>query len=261
MNKPQNTPDGSGSLNRAAIIMTTIARGSNKGSLLTEIVNRTGLPRTTVVRTLAMLNDLGWIVKDEHSGRFNLGMDLAAMGYNAISRNPIERVAATQLSQLADELNQVVYLSVRVGLDMVCIGRYEGEAVIQVGRGGPGLRGPLGMTQSCFGIFSALSEQEVNEIIEANMKRYHKVEGFDEIGFRQSISDTFEKGYGSFSNVILDRAMSGLGVPIRDLSGYPVAGIGTTFISDWLSEHQKHDYVKLMREVAVSIERDLFTRL
>ncbi|WP_330111090.1 IclR family transcriptional regulator [Methylophaga thalassica] len=258
MNKSRNIPDGSGSLNRATIIMTTIARGLNKGSLLTEIISRTGLPRTTVVRTLTMLGELGWVVKDEQSGRFNLGMDLAAMGYSAISRNPIERVAATQLSQLADELNQVVYLSVRSGLDMVCIGRYEGEAVIQVGRGGPGLRGPLGMTQSCFGIFSALPVKEVNEIIEANMKRYHKVEGFDEIGFRQSITETCGRGYGSFSNVILDRAMSGLGVPIRDLSGYPVAGIGTTFISDWLSEQQQRDHVKLMRAAAIRIERNLF---
>lgn len=239
--------------------MTTIARSSSKGSLLTEIVNRTGLPRTTVVRTLTILDELGWVVKDKSTGRFNLGMDLAAMGYSAISRNPIERVATTELSKLADELNQVVYLSVRSGLDMVCIGRYEGDTVIQVGRGGPGLRGPLGMTQSCFGIFSALPEKEVNEIIEANMKRYHKVEGFDEIGFRQSITDTFEKGYGSFSNVILDRAMSGLGVPIKDPSGYPVAGIGTTFISDWLSEQQQRANISLMRVAANQIEASLFS--
>lgn len=259
MNKDKKSSAGSGSLNRAAIVMTTIARGSNTGSLLTEIVNRTGLPRTTVVRTLTMLDELGWIVKDEHSGRFNLGMDLAAMGYSAISRNPIERVAATQLSQLANELNQVVYLSVRSGLDMVCIGRYEGEAVIQVGRGGPGLRGPLGMTQSCFGIFSALPEQEVSEIIEANMKRYHKVEGFDEIGFRQCIAETFKCGYGNYSNVILDRKMGGLGVPIKDPSGYPVAGIGTTFVSDWLMQDERLHCINLMRKVATNIESSLFS--
>ncbi|WP_417499801.1 IclR family transcriptional regulator [Methylophaga sp.] len=258
MNQHRKTPESSGSLNRAAIIMTTITRGPSKGSLLTEIVNKTQLPRTTVVRTLTMLNELGWVVKDEQSGRFNLGMDLAAIGYSAISRNPIERVAATLLSELADELNQVVYLSVRTGLDMVCIGRYEGETVIQVGRGGPGLRGPLGMTQSCFGIFAALPQAQVNEIIEANMRRYHKIEGFDEIGFRKSITNTFESGYGIYSNVILDRAMSGLGVPIIDLSGFPIAGIGTTFISDWLSDQQKGDCVKLMREAAMKISQKLF---
>lgn len=241
--------------------MATISRGSKKGSLLTELVNRTGLPRTTVVRTLNMLDELGWVIKDKQTGRFNLGMDLAAIGYSAISCNPIERVADTELSKLADELNQVVYLSVRTGLDMVCIGRYEGKAVIQVGRGGPGLRGPLGMTQSCFGIFSALSEQEVSEIIEANMKRYHKVEGFDETGFRKSIAETIKKGFGSFSNVVLDRAMSGLGVPITDPSGYPVAGIGTTFISNWLSEEQQLDCVDMMRKSARQIELKLFQRL
>lgn len=247
-----------GSLNRAAVILTTIARGSSKGSLLTELIARTGLPRTTVVRTLDALQGLGWVERDTQTSRFNLDVNLAALGYSAISRKPLERLAATELSKLAENLNQVVYLAIRSGLDMVCIGRYEGKSVIQVGRGGPGLRGPFGMTQSCMGIMACLPEQEVYEIIEANMARYHRVEGFDELGFRQTVSEALKNGYGTYDNIILDRTTSGLGVAIKDLSGYPIAGIGTTFISEWLDEGQRLNCLTELKSSAARIEKLLF---
>lgn len=247
-----------GSLNRAVVIMTTIARGSSKGSLLTELIARTGLPRTTVVRTLEALQNLGWVVKNPETSRFNLGVDLAGLGYSAISRNPLERTAATELSKLAEKLNQVVYLAIRSGLDMVCIGRYESKSDIQIGRGGIGLRGPFGMTQGCMGIMACLPDQEVHEIIEANMSRYHRVEGFDELGFRKTVSEALKNGYGTYDNIILDRTTSGLGVAIKDPSGYPLAGIGTTFITGWLNEEQRLKCLAELQNSASRIEKQLF---
>ena len=84
-----------GSLNRAVILLTAIARGSSKGSLLTELVARTALPRPTIHRVLDTLMELGWVERDPQTQRFNLGPDLAALGYSAISRHPIERIAAS----------------------------------------------------------------------------------------------------------------------------------------------------------------------
>ena len=78
---------------------------------------------------------MGWVERDAQTARYNLGSDLAALGYSAICRHPIERVADTALSALAERLEQAVYLTVRSGLDMVCIGRYESQSPIQIGRG------------------------------------------------------------------------------------------------------------------------------
>jgi len=51
------------------------------------------------------------------------------------------------------------------------------------------------MTQGCMGIMACLPEREVHEIIEANMSRYHRVEGFDERGFRKTVSEALKNGY------------------------------------------------------------------
>lgn len=246
-----------GSLNRAVILLRAIAQGSRRGSLLTELVAKTSLPRPTIHRVLDMLMDLDWVTRDEETARFNLSMGLAALGYSAISRNPIERVAATHLSALAEKLDQVVYLNVRSGLDTVCIGRYESESQIQVGKGRIGQRGPFGISPSCMAMLTSLPEAEVERIIGINLSRYHRIEGFDETGFRNAVSEAMRNGYGTYDGIILDRTTSGLGVAICDATGYPIAGIGTTYITGWLGEAQWKNCLASLQQTAQMISNDL----
>lgn len=258
MNTRQRHDTAAGSLNRALILLTTIARGSRQGSSLSDLVARSGLPRPTIHRILDRLIGIGWIIRNADNGRFNLGIDLAALGYSAISRHPIERVAATELSALAATLKQVVYLGIRSGLDMVCIGRYETGAEVQVGRGWVGMRGPFGMTPACMGMFARLPADEVAAVVRTNMSRYHRIQGFDESHFHQDVAESLQTGNGIYHNILLDRTTSGLGMAICDPSGYPIAGIGTTFITDWLNEEQQQQCLLALKQTATHIARDLF---
>lgn len=242
-----------GSLNRAAKLLEAIAAGSRQGSALTELVAKTGLPRPTIHRILDMLISHGWVTRDETTARFNLAIGLAALGYSAICRNPIERIASTHLSQLAEQLNQMVYLGVRAGLDMVCIGRYESSAQVQVGRGWVGMRGPLGMTPSCLAIMAKLPSAEIEAIIENNLSRYHRIEGFDETGFRRTLDAAIRDGYSTYDGIILDRSTNAFGVAICDASGYPIAAISTTYISGWLDEAGRQHCLSLLQSTAKAI--------
>ncbi len=250
-----------GSLNRSSILINAIARGSRKGSLLTELVSRTSLPRPTIHRVLDMLIEIGWVIRDEYTSRFKLGLDLAGIGYTAITHNPLERIANLELGKLAEDVNQIIYLGVRSGLDMVCIGKYESQAQIMVGKGWVGMRGPLGMSPSCMGMFSKMPQDEVQEIIKANIARYYRIEGFDELGFRSSFEESNKKGYGIYSNILLDRTTSGLGVAIVDNFGYPIASIGTTYITNWLSEEQKKHCIDKLMAASAAISSSLFVNL
>jgi len=257
--KPAAVPTmPAGSLNRAVMLLTAIARGSRKGSLLTELVARTDLPRPTIHRVLDTLIEVGWVQRDEQSSRFLLGRDLAGMGYSAISHHPIERVAHTELSALAERLRQTVYINIRSGLDTVCIGRHDSQSQIQIGKGHAGLRMPFGVSQNCLAMFSHLSQEEVRQVIEINMSRYHRIEGFDENGYHQAVANALTNGYGTFDNIILDRTTSGFGVAICDMVGYSVAAIGTTYISGWLSEEQQRSCLQQLRDAARNIELSLF---
>lgn len=255
-NATLTTPPGS--LNRSVLLLNAIALGSRKGSSLSELVARTALPRPTIHRVLDALMDIGWVVRNPETARFNLGSNLAALGYTAISRNPLERIATTELSQLANTIDQVVYLGIRSDFDMVCIGRYESQSQIQIGKGWLGMRGPLGMTPSCLAMLAHLPREEVEEIVSANLSRYHRIEGFDERGFRRTLEEAIRNGYSTYDDIILDRTTSGLGVAILDPAGYPIAGIGTTYLSGWLTEEQKMGRIRALKNTAEKIAIKLF---
>lgn len=248
-----------GSLNRATILLKTIAQGSTKGSSLSELVAKTSIPRPTIHRVMNSLIELGWVVRDKKSSRFNLGLALAALGYSAIARNPLEQIASATLSTLALNLNQVVYINIRVGMDMVCLGRYEGNSEIQIGKGFVSMRGPFGMSPGCMGMFSCMPENEVREIVEANMSRYHRSQGFDELGFQKNLIHAIKNDYGIYGDILLDRTTCGLGVGICGPSGYPIAGIGTTFITGWLDEKKQLECVMQLKQAALGINSRLFS--
>lgn len=144
---------------------------------------------------------------------------------------------------------------------MVCIGRYDSQSQIMVGRGWVGMRGPLGMSQSCMAMFAKMPIYEVQEIVKTNMPRYHRIEGFDELGFHQTLNEAMKAGYGTYDNIVLDRTTSGLGVAIVDTSGYPVASIGTTYITGWLPEDQKQVCLEQLYIASANISSNLFGHL
>ncbi|MBA3696368.1 MAG: hypothetical protein H0W85_06335 [Methylotenera sp.] len=56
----------------------------------------------------------------------------------------------------------------------------------------------------------------------------------------------------------MDRTTSGFGVAIVDNSGYPIATIGTTYITGWLSEEQKKSCLDKLNQAATNISKALF---
>ncbi len=255
----ERVTSSAGSLNRATLLLRVIAQGPSKGCSLSELVAKTEIPRPTIHRVMNSLISIGWVIRDEETTRFNLGLDLAALGYSAIARNPLELIASSVLSELAVKLNQVVYMNIRLGMDMVCLGRYESSSDIQVGRGFVSMRGPFGMSPGCMGMFSHMPENEVQEIVKANLSQYHRIQGFDETGFQKNLTESIKNGYGVYGDILLDRTTSGLGVGICDPSGYPIAGIGTTFITGWLDKEKQDACVAQLKQAASEISKRLFS--
>ena len=46
-------------------------------------------------------------------------------------------------------------------------------------------------------MFAHMPPAEVEAIVAANMSRYHRIEGFDEAGFRRTLDAALRNGYGT----------------------------------------------------------------
>jgi DNA-binding IclR family transcriptional regulator len=246
-----------GSLNRAVLLLRAIARGGEAGASLTDLVAWTELPRSTIHRVLALLDEAGWVERDAATRRFHLGAEFALFGIVAAARHPIERRAATELAALAREIGQTIYLIVRSGLDGVCAARHESASTIQTLVLKPGSHVPLGWGAGSMAILAALPEAEAGAVIAANKKRYAAMKSFDEASFRKAVAGAREQGFASHDGLFM-RGLSGIGVPVRDPSSYPVAAISTAFVSDWLDGEQRLRCAKRLSETAKRVAGQLF---
>ncbi len=256
---PQTSPHSlaGGSLNRAVLLLRAVARGGAAGAALTELVTWTDLPRSTIHRVLAMLHEIGWVERDANTRRFFLGAEFVPLGIVATSRYPLERQAATELAILARETGQTIYLMVRSGLDGVCAARHESGSPIQTLVLKPGSHVPLGWGAGSMAILAALPESEAAEVAARNRERFTQMRSFDESAFAEAVGKARERGFASHDGLFA-RGMSGIGVPVRDPSSYPVAAISTAFVSEWLDEEQRLRCAQRLNETARRIAMRAF---
>ncbi len=246
-----------GSLRRAAPLVRAIAQDAAAGASISELLDRTGLPRPTVYRVLDTLADVGWIERDETNRRYYLGREMIALGAAAAARHPIERVAAPALAKLTAEIGQTTYLIVRSAYDAVCVARHESRAAVQALVLKVGGRVPMGRGSSTIAMMAAMPQAEAEDLIAHNRARYRvSVPPVDEAAVRRQLAEARRRGYASHDGMFVP-GMSGIAVAIRDPAGQAIAGVSTAFVTQWLNEKQRADCARHLAATATDIAERL----
>jgi len=250
--------DPVGSLHRAVQLMRAVAHGRAAGASLKDLVTATLLPRPTIHRVTQMLIDVGWLERDRDNRRFYLGREIHGFGLVAALRHPIERLAAAELARLAHETGQTIYMLARAGDDTVCVARHESTARIQTLVLQVGSREPLGIGAGSMALLAALPPQEAEQAFTRNLARYRRHERFDEPSFRRALAEARGRGFASHDGLFI-RGVSGIGVAVRDESGYPLAALSTAFVTDWLDGTQRESLARRMETGAAAIAGSLLS--
>ncbi|HUF98853.1 MAG TPA: IclR family transcriptional regulator [Ilumatobacter sp.] len=108
---------GVGVLDKSVLVMRSVASAPMN---LNELQAATGLPRATAHRLAAALVQHGLLRRDPE-GRFDLGLDLAALGRVAASRFPLGARSLPALRALRDDTGESVQLFVVEGDRRRCV--------------------------------------------------------------------------------------------------------------------------------------------
>ena len=108
-------------LARAATILRLLAADSSGGLTLSELVARSGLPRTTVHRIRGALEHEDFIATDALTGRLHLGAGIVRL---AMAKRDLPTVVGPCLEQLSRELNETVDLGVLYGMNVLFIAQH-----------------------------------------------------------------------------------------------------------------------------------------
>ncbi|MFC4276190.1 IclR family transcriptional regulator [Achromobacter aloeverae] len=167
----EDTPAGAQTVRRALAILRLVACGQERGVRLIDLVRMSGLNRPTVHRLLKTLLQEGAVEQDAQTRRYLIGPEISLLGLARTRRFPLATLADPYLAELADQVGDTVFLSIRHGPDSICIGRRTGHHPIQVLSIEVGVRRPLGVGVSGVALLACMPEPEGKALVQANTAR------------------------------------------------------------------------------------------
>ena len=158
-------------IDRALGVLELIS-SENRSLTLGEFSNGLKLPKSTVLRLLAVLERHGFVAKDTRVGSYGLGLKLYELGNKAVAQVDLKKKAHPHLERLVTSLEETANLSVLQGASAVVLDRLEPARALRV----PvivGERLSHSLHASAIGkiLLASLSDKEVKDLVSSSRMR------------------------------------------------------------------------------------------
>lgn len=224
------TPSGAQSLARAFLLLRVVARSGSTGATLGELAGAAKLARPTAHRLLKMLVAEGMLEQDFQARRYRMGP--LAFEFGLLAPPPTRLIEACHpaLKRIAMETEDTVYLTMRSGIDGVCIARIEASYPIRALTIDVGGRRPLGVGAAGLAMLAALSPEEAEATLLRNTGDFQRYGGLTEHEVRENMAEARQTGFG-YSVERITPGVSGIGIAVPALSAPPHVGVSVASIT------------------------------
>jgi DNA-binding IclR family transcriptional regulator len=251
----QQPRPGAQAIRRALAVLRILATGREKGVPLREVVQSTGLTRPTAHRIIHVLIEEGIVERTDKSGRYAIGRQVPELALARQSRSPLLAAAEPWLSSISDRLGDTLFLTVRTGLDTLCVARRIGGYPIQVLSIEVGARRPLGVSSAGIAILAALPAAEARRIVAENHVRFVGYPATAATALEQ-IAATRLRGY-CLHHTGLVQGTKAISTTIRAPDGQPAAAITIAAVRGRLGPRREDEIVEVLRHASRAIEETL----
>jgi IclR family pca regulon transcriptional regulator len=242
------------SLARGLTVITAFGEGRAELTL-SEVAQRTGLPRATARRALITLEHLGHVTV--HRRVFRLTPRVLALGFPPLSRTTLARIAHPHLTALTRRVQESTSLTVLTGDEVQCAvsvaaGRIM-DADIAVGS-----RMPAYATSTGRVLLAGLPAEEYSRrLAHVRMGALTPRTVTRPADLRTILDQVREEGYALVDEE-LEAGLRSIAVPVRDREGGLIAAINVTMHSSRRSAAEcVRAVLPELRATAVQAETDL----
>jgi DNA-binding IclR family transcriptional regulator len=243
---------GAQSLRRALAVLRVLASGRETGLPLSDVVAATGLTRPTAHRLVHVLIEEGIVERRARSKRFAIGQQVPELALARQSRSALIVASEPHLAELSRQVGDTLFLTVRTGLDSLCVARLIGTYPVQVLSIEVGARRPLGVSSAGIAILAAVSPAEARQIIANNEVRFGAYRTTPATALDQ-IAAARRRGYG-IHHIGLVPGTKAVSATIRGIDGRPIAAITIAAIRGRLGPRRESEVGELLKRTAGSIE-------
>lgn len=222
---------------------------------INEIVQLSGVPKTSVHRMIGSLEDMGFLNKDK-DGQYILGLLFLQFGNLVSERLDIRQAALTAMQKLRNDLGEAVHLILRDGKESIYIEKLDANHPVRlftkIGRKAPLYAGASSRIILAFMPVDEreayLDEVELKPIGSGTITSIEKL--------REVLEHTRAKGY-SFSLSELENYTAELSAPIFDHTGQIAAGLSIAGLDVRFGDDQMPDLICRVKQAANEISQKL----
>ncbi|GAO20852.1 MULTISPECIES: IclR family transcriptional regulator [Comamonadaceae] len=250
--------DGAQTLGRGLRIASLIMQAGQGGLGLSDVVEATGLNKSTTHRLLLELVGAGLLSRDEQR-RYRLGPLAYEMGLVSSYRYDVRPLCETSLDRIACSTGDTVFLGKRCGASSVCIDHRIGAEVRPPIVPPKGRVHPLGVGSMGMAVLSQLSDEQVTVINAANRKRLEAFAGVSSAYVQEMVERTRALGFARMANHVAHGVVS-LGVSINDGSGRPLLAISVATTLGRMSRSHEQSVLDALYAEALVLQESLLQR-
>jgi DNA-binding IclR family transcriptional regulator len=246
--------NGVQSVRRALHVLRLLGQSNDGGLRFSDLGNATGLTRGTLHRLLHTMTRAGFVEQDRATRRYLVGAEFLAIGALRTNQFNLRDLARPSLVRLAKLTDDTVFLTLRSGLESVCLDRQEGGFPIKTMTLSIGGRRPLGVGAGSLAILSFLPERERRDIVSRNAARLKDYLAISPTALLEETRRARARGYAVNDGLVL-RGMCAVGLPILNQQSQPIAALSVAAISERMASGRRADILKLLRAEALQIAR------
>jgi len=243
-------------LDKGLTILEAIGRANApQGLTLTEISQRLGIHRTTLLRFLTTLRARGYLERDPATERYHLGAQVLTLASMWLADLDIRQIARPVLQRACDAGGELVHLTILEGNEVVTVDRIEGRHPLSL-QTGIGNRRPAYRSASGKAMLAHLPAVDVDRVLAAGMDAVTA----GTITTREAMACDLEgvraRGYA----IDLEENFTGVccvAAPVYDYTGLPVASISIATPTQRAGAERLGYLGLVVRDAAAELSRQL----
>lgn len=238
-------------------MLRALADAGAAGATISAVREKCGMPRPTVYRILGGLVEERLVTRIPGSERYALGPVTYELGLAALPGFGLREICAPFVEKMAQHTGDTAFLTLRSGLDGVCIDRRLGSFPIKTLTIDIGARRPLGVGLGSIAILGSLAAAEREALMRANAPRYRAIGVHTPDRVRTLARRVEHEGFGFTAGDFID-GVGGFAVVIRHPVGArPFAALSVASLVSRMPASRGKDILPLLRASARKVEAAL----
>ena len=223
---------------------------------VTEISEKLGLYKSNVHNILMTFKAMGYLEQDPDSGKFRLGIEVFSLSRAYRQNLDISKIALPYMEKIAEETNELVYLTIPKGDEMVYVEAVYPHNQKTMGQSVAGERCKMYCTSVGKAILATMSQQEIAELIQEPLEAYTEYTITDFEALMKEVDRTRRRGYG-IDNMELNFGMKCVGIVLKNHKGQVEAGLSVSAPSLRMSDETVRKTASILKAYGNEIQKML----